>query len=355
MRAIECYRNLVLRRTEPDLSDVVTVLVKLGRGERNIDLDEPPTREELVALQGKLNRNEHPSIQAMRREMRVLHYAMSRVLHYAMSTEGSYVRWVKRFGIFVGSKDLEPFGEVDIASFLTSLAVDANVSASTQNQAKSGLLFYYQCVLGKRIGFIDALRVKRPETLPAWFRREEIAKLDEELFGVHHLMFLLMYGSGLRHKECRRLRIKDICFDQRMIVVRNGKGEKDRVTCLPENAIEPLRRQINAAKRVHEMDVQEGFAEVCMPYALKRKFGKRAQPIGWKWVFPSRQRRRDPRSGKIWRHHIGEKQFANALNLAQHAAGIDKEGVPHSLPHSYATHILDADVSLKVIQKYLVR
>ena len=345
VRAIECYRDLILGRKEPDLSEVIAVLAKLGRGERNIALDEPPTAEERVALQGKLNPNEHPSVQTMRREMRVL--------HYAMSTERAYVRWVKRFGTFVGSMELGLFNEADIGTFLTSLAVDGNAAASTQNQAKSGLLFFYQCVLGKRLGFIDAVRVNRPETLPVWFSREEIAQLVDELFGMHHLMFLLMYGSGLRHKECRRLRIKDVCFDQRMIVVRDGKGEKDRVTCLPENAMDPLRRQIKMAKRVHEMDVEEGFAEVYMPYALNRKYPNAGQQAGWKWVFPSRQRRRDPRSGKVWRHHIDEKQFANALDLAQHSAGIDKLGVPHSLRHSFATHLVESGTDIATVQQLM--
>ena len=321
------------------------VLAKFGRRERNIALEAPPTVEELAKLRGKVNPREHQQIQTMRGEMRVL--------HYAMATERAYVRWVKRFGDFVGSMDLVAFDELDIGTFLTSLAVDGNVAASTQNQAKSGLLFYYQCVLGKRLGFIDAAAVKKPETLPVWFSRQEISQLSNELFGTHRLMFLLIYGSGLRHKECRRLRIKDVCFDQNLIVVRNGKGEKDRVTFLPENAVQPLQRQIRMAKQVHQMDVEEGFTEVYMPYALARKLNKTVQPVGWKWVFPSRQRRRDPRSGKVWRHHINETQFAGALNRAQLAAGIDKQGVPHSLRHSFATHLVESGTDLPTVQRLM--
>lgn len=345
VRAIECYRDLVLNRQEPDLSYVISTLAKIGRRERNIGLEQPPTPAELAALQGRQSPNEQPHVQTMRGEMRVL--------HYAMATERAYVRWVKRFGQHVSSTQLEQFGELEIAEFLTSLAVEGNVSASTQNQAKSSLLFFYGCILGKRLGFIDAAHVKQPEKLPVWFSRAEISRLSNELFGVHRLMFLLMYGSGLRHKECRRLRIKDICFDQKQIVVRNGKGDKDRVTFLPEPAINELRRQIEIARRLHELDVEEGFGEVYLPHALSRKYPNAWQDAGWKWIFPSRQRRRDKRSGKVWRHHISEEQFAAAIKTAQRRAKIDKLGVPHSLRHSFATHLVEDGTDLPTVQKLM--
>jgi integrase len=152
-----------------------------------------------------------------------------------------------------------------------------------------------------------------------------------------------MYGAGLRHKECRRLRIKDVCFDEMHIVVRDGKGNKDRITFLPEQAVEALRRQIAIAKDVHQLDVEEGFEQVYMPYALARKYPSACKDAAWKWVFPSRQRSRDKRTGTVWRHHIAEEQFAGALKAAQRRAGIDKNGVPHSLRHYADSRIMPTE------------
>ena len=341
----ECYRDLVLQRSEPDLSEVILALAKLGKRERNIALDAEPTEEELAVLRGNINSNEPALIQTMRGEMRVL--------HYAMATERAYVRWVKRFAAHVGSLELNAFDELDIGSFLTSLAVEGNVAASTQNQAQCGLLFFYQSILGKKLGFIDAKRVKKSESIPVWFSRSEIERLLEHLTGMHRLMFVLMYGSGLRHKECRRLRIKDICFDEGHIVVRDGKGEKDRITFLPEQAVPELRRQIDVAKRMHRMDVEEGYEQVYLPYALAKKYPNACQDAAWKWVFPSRQRSLDKRSGTAWRHHISEEQFAGALKVAQRHAEIDKNGVPHSLRHSFATHLVEAGTDIPTVQKLM--
>lgn len=345
VRALECYRDLVLGRSEPDLSDVVLKLAQLGRQERNIELEAPPTEEELAKLRGNINRGEPVFIQRMRSEMRVL--------HYAMATEKAYVRWVKRFSGHVGSTKLDQFDERDIGSFLTKLAVEGKVSASTQNQAQSGLFFYYGCVLGKPIGFVDSIRVKKIDSIPVWFSRNEIKQLLEHLVGVHRLMFLLIYGAGMRHKECRRLRIKDVSFDERHIVVRDGKGNNDRITFLPEQAVDELRRQIEVAKRLHRLDVEEGFEQVYMPHALAKKYPNACKDAAWKWVFPSRQRSRDKRSGMVWRHHIAEQQFAVALKVAQRHAGIDKNGVPHSLRHSFATHLVESGTDIQTVQKLM--
>ena len=345
VRAVECYRDLVLKRSEPDLSHVVTTLAKLGRRERNIDLAEPPTAEELAKLLGNVNRNEPPLIQTMRGEMRVL--------HYSAATERAYVLWVKRFGQHVGSWELEQFDELDIGTFLTSLAVEGHVSASTQNQAQSGLLFFYQCILGKQLGCLNAVRAKQSESIPVWFSRDEIGRLMAHMVGIHRLMFLLMYGAGLRHKECRRLRIKDVCFDEGHIVVRNGKGEKDRITFLPEQAIPELKRQIEIASRMHRLDVDEGFEQVYLPYTLSRKYPSACKELAWKWVFPSRQRSRDKRSGQVWRHHIGEEQFAKAFKIALRLSEIPKNGVPHSLRHSFATHLVEDGTDIQTVQKLM--
>ena len=345
VRAVECYRDIVLKRSDPDLSEIVAALARLGKRERNINLDEPPTEQELAQLRGKINRNEPPLIQTMRGELRVL--------HYAMSTEKAYVRWVKRFSRHVGSQNLEQFDELDIGTFLTSLAVERSVAQSTQNQAQSGLLFMYQCILGKELGFIDAVRARKPETIPDWFSRSEIERLLEHMVGMHRLMFLLIYGAGLRHKECRRLRIKDVRFDEQHIVVRDGKGEKDRITFLPEQAIPELKRQIEVAERLHHVDLEDGFEQVYLPYALAKKYPNAGKELAWKWVFPSRQRSRDKRSGQIWRHHIAEQQFADALKAALRLAKIDKHGVPHSLRHSFATHLIESGTDVQTVQQLM--
>jgi integron integrase len=345
VRSLECYRDLILRRSEPDLSEIVAVLAKMGKQERNLDLDVPPTAEELASIRGKVDPAEPAVIQTMRGDMRVL--------HYSMATEKAYVRWVKRFMGHVGSTELAQFNERDIESFLTILAVDGKVAASTQTQAQSSLLFLYECILGKRIGFLTAVRVKRPETIPVWYSRQEIGRLLDNLTGMHRIMFLLMYGSGLRHKECRRLRIKDVWFDEGRLLVRDGKGQKDRMTFLPKQVVPELQRQIAWATQRHQQDLEKGFDKVYLPFALSRKYPNAGREIGWRWVFPSRQRSQDKRSGNTWRHHIAEAQFANALKVAQKAAGITKNGVPHSLRHSFATHLVEDGTDLPTVQQLM--
>ncbi len=345
VRGLECYRNLVLERTEPDLSDVILKLTQLAKLERNGDIYAPPSEEELRQLHGNVNRGEPPLIQTMRGELRVL--------HYAMATERAYVRWVKRFSGHVGSMALEQFDEQDIGDFLTTLAVVGNVSPSTQTQAQSALLFLYQCVIGQKLGFLNAVRARKSDSIPVWFSKSEIERLLEHFVDVHRLMFLLIYGAGLRHKECRRLRVKDICFDEGHIIVRDGKGGKDRITFLPEQAIPELKRQIAITKRYHEIDVEQGFAQVYMPHALAKKYPNACRELAWKWVFPSRQRSRDKRSGNVWRHHVGEEQFAIAFKRALRLSGINKNGVPHSLRHSFATHLIESGTDVQTIQKLM--
>ncbi len=345
VRSLECYRDLVLGRSEPDLSTIIATLAQKGKQERNLDLHVPPTEEELARIRGKVDRAEPELIRTMRGDMRVL--------NYSMATEKAYARWVKRFMGHVGSTDLALFNERDVESFLTKLAVEEQVAASTQTQAQSSLIFLYECILGIRLGFLNTVRVKRPESMPVWYSREEIRRLLEHLVGMHRIMFLLIYGSGLRHKECRRLRIKDVWFDEGRLLVRDGKGQKDRMTFLPKEVIPELQRQIAWATQQHQQDLEEGFDKVYLPFALSRKYPNAGKEIGWRWVFPSRQRSRDKRSGKVWRHHISEEQFANALKTAQKATGITKNGVPHSLRHSFATHLVEDGTDLPTVQKLM--
>jgi len=296
-------------------------------------------------LAGEIDPDEPRWIQEMRRVLRTL--------HYKYATEKAYVQWIARFIGFVGTDQLERFGDKEITQFLTGLAVEGNVASSTQNQAKSALLFLYETVIGKELAFMDAVSAKLPETLPVVLSRDEISAIFPKFHGEHKLMFQIMYGAGLRHKECRRLRVKDICFDEGTILIRDGKGAKDRVTVLPESTVIGLREQIELSADLHKLDIEEGFPEVYLPFALKRKYPQAASELGWRWIFSSRQRRRDKRSGNVWRHHVSESFFASPFKKALHRAGIVKNAVPHSLRHSFATHLLEDGADIRTVQELL--
>ncbi len=222
-----------------------------------------------------------------------------------------------------------------------------------QNQALSALLFVYEKVLGRELEFLDVTKANKPEHLPVVLSRQEIARLLPEFQGRKRLMFLVMYGAGLRHKECRRLRVKDVCFDQNHIVVRDGKGEKDRITVLPTRSIDGLRAQISAIRRLHDQDLDEGFGRVSLPYALERKYPNANREFGWQWVLPSRQLSRDPVSGSIRRHHIGDSAFGDFFKKAVRRVGIEKLAVLHSLRHSFATHLLEDGADIRTVQELL--
>ena len=271
----------------------------------------------------------------------------------ALETERAYAGWVSRFMRHCGSEDLRQFGDREIKSFLTQLAVEGNVAPNTQNQAKSALLFLYQQVFQRELGFLDAVPADKPERLPVVLSREEIARLWPEFKGLRRLMFQVMYGAGLRHRECRRLRIKDICIDEGHIVVRTGKGEKDRITVLPERSRQPLIEQIEAVRRLHQRDLDDGFGAVYLPYALERKYPNEKREFGWQWLFPARQMSRDPRSGERRRHHVSEDYFAVFFKRAADRVGIAKNAVPHSLRHSFATHLLEDGADIRTVQELL--
>jgi integron integrase len=254
---------------------------------------------------------------------------------------------------FVGSQELEQFGAPELKDFLTDLAVKGEVAASTQNQALSGVMFFYQRILGRELEFIDAVKAKRPQHLPLVMSRQEVQRMLRQLEGRDLLLALLLYGAGMRHKEVLRLRVKDVHFDTMQIVIRDGTGEKDRITMLPKAAGELMQRQLQTVRKLHEKDLEAGDGHVYLPYALAKKYRNADRELGWQFVFPSRQKSRDPRSGAIRRHHIHENNFPPIMKRALVAAGINQPATPHTLRHSFATHLLEDGYDIRTVQELL--
>ncbi|MCP1374188.1 integron integrase [Dyella lutea] len=277
-----------------------------------------------------------------------------RRLHMARRSEEVYVGWVRRFILANGKRHPRDLGATEIERFLTGLAVHGRVSASTQNQALSALLFLYKQVLGLELPWLDGMeRAKRPQRVPTVLTRAETQALLAELRGVHWLMGSLLYGTGMRLMECVRLRVKDVDFERHEIVVRQGKGAKDRRTMLPRMLVEPLRTQLAEARRVHERDLASGFGRVWLPDALDRKFRGAGADWGWQYVFPASARSIDPRDGVERRHHIDESSLQRAIKRARDRAGIVKPATCHTLRHSFATHLLEAGQDIRTIQELL--
>jgi integron integrase len=345
-RAIEAYQQLVLRSETPPLKDIRSTLSRLADQEKHDPPgDAGPGRSDERHLIGIIDPNEPPIIQKTRRELRLR--------HRALATEKSYVHWITRFLGYCGTTDPQRCKEADIRGFLTTLAVEGNVSASTQNQAKAALLFLFRVVLERDLGFLDIARATRPERLPVVLSREEIERLYSQFVGVRRLMFAILYGAGLRHVECRRLRFKDICLDQGHIVVRSGKGDKDRITVLPTTARDMLEQQLAAVRIQHEIDLRAGLDGVFLPHALERKYPRAGRDLGWQWMFPSRQPARDPRTGALRRHHVSDEHFGGFFKQALRRAGVNRHAVPHSLRHSFATHLLERGTDVRTVQQLL--
>jgi integron integrase len=277
-----------------------------------------------------------------------------RTRHYSIRTEEAYVRWIREYILFFGKRHPSELGASEIGVFVSHLAVKRNVAASTQNQALSALLFLYREVLGLAVEWVDDVeRAKRPRRLPVVFTRDEVKAVLGHLRSETWLMASLLYGSGLRLMECVRLRVKDVDFAQLQITVREGKGQKDRVTVLPPPLAEPLRRQLERARALHEKDVREGFGRVYLPYALERKYPNAEREWCWQYVFPASKRSIDPRTGLEQRHHIAETALQKAVKAAVRAAVVDKPGSCHTLRHSFATHLLEAGYDIRTIQELL--
>jgi integron integrase len=278
----------------------------------------------------------------------------ARLRHLSLRTEEAYADWIKRFILFHGKRHPSEMGAGEIRQFLSHLAVDGRVSASTQNQALCALLFLYRDVLQLDLPYVDGVeRAKRATRVPVVFTREEVGRLLAGLNGSYSLIASLLYGSGLRLMEALRLRIKDLDFDYGQITVRSGKGEKDRRTVLPRPLAEPLQRQLARVKLLHEQDLREGYGNVYLPYALERKYPNAAKEWAWQYVFPSACRTEDPRSRAVRRHHASPDSVQREVKRALRRAGIAKHGGCHTLRHSFATHLLEDGYDLRTIQELL--
>jgi len=275
--------------------------------------------------------------------------------HYAYRTEQAYGQWILRYiRHFGGKTHPNTLGASDIERFLSHLATEGHVSASTQRQALNALVFLYRNVLDKPLATeIAPARSKRQQRPPTVLTQAEVQRLLAAMTGKHALMAKLLYGSGLRLLECLRLRVQDVDFGQGLIVVRGGKGGKDRTTLLPRNLQDALQRQIAAVKVLHHQDLEEGFGEVYLPEALARKYPNAMRESGWQWVFPARKRSLDPRSGREMRHHVLESGLQKAVKRAAAQAEIDKKTGCHTLRHSFATHMLENGANIRVLQELL--
>ncbi len=276
-----------------------------------------------------------------------------RVKHYSIRTEQAYLDWIRRYILFHRKRHPNEMGEEEITRFLTHLAVNKHVAASTQNQALSALLFLYQEVLNTKLDFIDAERVKRPAKIPVVFTPEEAHAVLAQLRAEYHLMALLLYGSGLRLMECVRLRVKDVDLGLNRIIVRDGKGQRDRVTLLPEAGREELHLHLGRVRALHRQDLAAGRGRVYLPFALARKYRNADRSWAWQYVFPAAKLSLDPRSGEIRRHHVQEKNLQNAVKLAIQRAGIAKPASCHTFRHSFATHLLQAGSDIRTVQALL--
>ena len=275
-----------------------------------------------------------------------------RAKHYSRRTESAYVDWIRRYILFHQKRHPSAMGAPEIAAFLTWLATNRRVSASTQNQSLSALLFLYRDVLHIEIGSIENVpRARMPVRVPVVLSRAEVARIKKHLHGVTWIMVTLLYGSGLRLHECLELRVKDIDVERRQIVIRRGKGQKDRPTVLPAAVVEPLARHLESVKRQHEADLARGLGRVVLPFALDRKYPNAPTEWGWQFVFPASRVCTDPRWGPPTRFHLHESVVQKAVAHAARQAAIAKRVGPHTFRHSFATHLLEDGHDIRTVQE----
>ena len=277
-----------------------------------------------------------------------------RFLHYSLRTEQAYVDWIRRYVIFHGKRHPSAMGAAQVEAFLTHLAAQRQVSASTQNQAQSALLFLYRQVLGTELPWLEGVvRAKPAQRLPVVLTRHDVRRLLAQLRGHHRLIGDLLYGSGLRLLEGLRLRVKDVELGRGEIVVRNGKGGKDRITMLPVALRSRLGEQIDSVRALHARDLAAGHGFVWLPPALARRYPAAPRELGWQYVFPAAHRAVDPVSRCVLRHHVSDLSFQRAVRQAVRHAGIDKPATPHTLRHSFATHLLEDGYDIRTVQELL--
>lgn len=279
-----------------------------------------------------------------------------RFKHYSIRTEQAYVDWIKRYILHFDKQHPKDLGAADVEAFLTHLAVVGKVAASTQNQAKSALLFLYKEVLGLELPWLDDVeRAKAPKRLPVVLSQDEVAKILSRLEGTHHLVVSLLYGTGMRILEALRLRVKDVDFARREILIRDGKGFKDRVTMLPVSLIALLKAHLDKVKSLHADDLAKGYGAVFLPYALAKKYPYAARDWAWQYVFPSGKLSVDPRSDDVMtrRHHVQDQAIQRAVRQAVRDAGISKPATPHTFRHSFATHLLESGYDIRTVQELL--
>jgi integron integrase len=274
--------------------------------------------------------------------------------HYSDRTKASYTQWICRFAEFRRGMKLEVLGERDINAFLTDLAVNGEVSSSTQNQALAALLFLFRNTFNRPVEDLgEVIRAKKPTRLPVVMSREEVRAVISELEGDKRLACSLMYGTGMRLMECLELRVQDIDFGRSEITVRNGKGGKDRVTMLPESLKAPLREHLKRVKAIHDRDKADGWGSVPLPGALDRKYPRSSGDWCWQWVFPQERRWKDPESGKQGRHHMDDSLLQRAVHEAVLRAGLSKRASCHTFRHSFATHLIESGYDIRTVQELL--
>lgn len=277
-----------------------------------------------------------------------------RLKHYSLRTEEAYVDWIRRFIRHFDKRHPRDMGAAEVEAFLTHLAVAGKVAAATQNQAKSALLFLYREVLETELPWLDNVeRARAPKRLPVVLTRTEVQTLLARLDGTHWLVANLLYGAGLRIMEALRLRVKDLDLARREILVRDGKGFKDRVTMLPVALANPLQEHLKRVAELHHRDVAAGYGAVHLPHALERKYPGAATEWGWQYVFPSTTLSVDPLSGETRRHHVQDQAVQRAIRQAVRNAGLAKPATPHTLRHSFATHLLEGGYDIRTVQELL--
>ncbi|HET7731593.1 MAG TPA: integron integrase [Usitatibacter sp.] len=277
-----------------------------------------------------------------------------RLRHYSLRTERAYVHWIRRFIVYSGRRHPREMGGAEVTAFLSHLANDSQVAAATQNQALAALLFLYKAVLGLELPWLDeVVRARRPRRIPTVLSREEVRALLDAMEGAQSLMARLMYGTGMRIGECVALRVKDLDLARRELVVRDGKGGKDRVTVIPAALVHPIERQLAASRAVYDGDRVRGRPGVALPFALERKYPGAGKLWAWHWVFPQDHLSMDPRSGIVRRHHAYDQTLARGISVAARRAGIDKPVTSHTLRHSFATHLLHDGYDIRTIQELL--